>query len=258
MNRLFLDPHVHLHPQVPLKAFLDTAIGNFQTHGKARTTDRCGLVLTDVHGTDSFSSRLMTEEAPDWQLIPSSSAMTAKRPDGWELTLWPGRQLVSSEGLEVLALGPMADLPEKTLSTAELISAVLQAGALPLLPWGVGKWTATRGQRVDQLLQDIPSLAVADNGNRLRGTALPRRLRTAREQGHPLWQGSDPLPVPGAALTAGSHGVSCPCPEDLTATDLSAMLHLLRGPGSESFGRLTPLPAFFFRQAAMQLRKRLP
>ena len=182
MNRFFLDPHVHLHPQVSLKDFLDTAIGNFQTQGKARTTDRCGLVLTEVHGTDSFEARLMTEETPDWQKAPSNSTITAERSDGWQLTLWPGRQLVSSEGLEVLALGPMPDLPDKTRSTAELISAVLDAGAHTLLPWGVGKWTATRWQRVDQLLRDFPALAVADNGNRLRGTALPRRLRTARDE----------------------------------------------------------------------------
>lgn len=53
-----------------------------------------------------------------------------------------GRQIVTAEKLEVLALGTDLDIDDGR-PIREVLSLVTENGGLPVIPWGAGKWWET-------------------------------------------------------------------------------------------------------------------
>ena len=78
-----------------------------------------------------------------------AESLTASSKSGQDLSIVAGRQIVTAENLEILALGFDAGLDDG-LPIDEVILAVQAAGALCVLPWGFGKWTGKRGQNRSQ------------------------------------------------------------------------------------------------------------
>ncbi len=250
MTRLALDSHVHLHPNVPLEAAFDAAAANFPA------ADLRLLCLTDMCGVNS-AERLRTHRSGAWTVEETKGSFLARGPREISLFLLPGRQIVSSEGLELLALGLESALPDRKTPLSDLMDAVTAAGAVPVLPWGVGKWSGRRGEIVAELLRGRSDFGVSDNGNRLQGSSEPALLRAAREKGLPVLLGSDPLPLPGAHHRIAACGNSA---EGVTEDTPSQLLReILSRPGALTpYGRLTPPLPFFLQQVRMQLRKHLP
>jgi len=130
-----------------------------------------------------------------------------------DLVLVAGRQLVSSEQVEVLALAadPSAGLeawPDGEHPARELVERVLESGALAVLPWGVGKWLGTRGRLVAELLSDAklaehPRFFSGDIAQRC--WPWPRPAAFAR--GPRVLPGSDILPVAGAERRLAGFGL---------------------------------------------------
>ena len=59
-----------------------------------------------------------------------------------------GRQIVTLEKIEVLALGLKENYSDNK-SIEEVINYILSKNALPVIPWGVGKWIGKRGAIVE-------------------------------------------------------------------------------------------------------------
>lgn len=257
MPRLILDSHVHLHPPVKLERFLHTAWRNLRGAAKASEEDVCLLCLTDMEGTDS-PELLRAHAGPDWSLEERDGAFLARGSDGARLWLLPGHQIASSDGLELLALDCSTRIPDRSLPLEALIPRVLELGAVPVVPWGVGKWTGTRGLLVKALVQSRKDFCLADNGNRLRGSAEPPLLREARRLEMPVLLGSDPLPLEKAYIRAAACGNVV---EGITMEGLSpaALLReaLKRPEALVPYGSLAHPMNFVASQVAMQLRKRL-
>ena len=126
------------------------------------------------------------------------------------LLLIAGRQLITPERLEVLAIG--TDAAAASLTAADLtgtVRRVRDTGAWPVLPYGFGKWTGARGRTVRRLIDAARpgDFAVGDNGNRPRLLGCPRPLRRAAARGLGHLPGTDPLPLPGCRGQAGGYGV---------------------------------------------------
>jgi hypothetical protein len=166
-----------------------------------------------------------------------------------------GRQVVTRERLEVLALGTVAPLRDGE-SIETTLGAVRDAGAAAVLPWGVGKWLGARGAIVARVLAD-PQWAdvfLGDNGNRLTLGPEPPHLTTARRAGRGVLPGSDPLPLPGEETRVGSYGFAVEVALD-TLRPAAALLTLLKsGAAFVTFGRRTALPRFIGRQLALKLK----
>lgn len=177
--------------------------------------------------------------------------------DAKTLVAIAGRQIVSKDGLEVLALGTRQPFDEGQ-PTRTLIQKVARAGALPVLPWGVGKWMGTRGKRVTQLLRDrsMPRFFIGDNGNRPRFWSRPEQFRLARERDVGNLPGSDPLPFAGEVRQMGSYGLVLDGSIALErpAQDLKRRL-LDRSTALRRFGKREKTFRFLRNQFKMQLRK---
>jgi hypothetical protein len=173
------------------------------------------------------------------------------------LTLIAGRQLVTQERLEVLALGTTARLADgEPIETT--LAAVRDSGAAAVLPWGVGKWLGTRGAVVARVLADPEwqHVFLGDNGNRLELGPDPAPFTAARRGGRAVLPGSDPLPLPGEEARVGGYGFAVDVALD-PLRPAAALLSLLRsGAAFVVFGRREPLSRFVGNQLALKLKSR--
>jgi hypothetical protein len=215
---LYADAHVHIYRCFDLVRWLDAA--------RARAAALPGpllLLLTESAGYDYFAAlrasaegspprdapRNLTAEVVRAFPVAATREPVSLRAGGVHLVA--GRQLVSSEAIEVLALAadPAAGLgriADGTLAARDLLGRVLAAGAVAVLPWGVGKWLGVRGRRVaalaaDPELRGHPRFFMGDIAGRCRPWPAPAVFAATR-----VMPGSDILPVPGAEGRLAGYG----------------------------------------------------
>jgi hypothetical protein len=270
---LLVDAHVHLHREHRLATLLDAAVANFdearRTLEPAPSPASWGyaLLLTEILGPCVFdalangSDEAATSGAGGWRFERTGEALSliARAADRRPLILVRGRQIVTRESIEVLALLCSENVPDG-LPLDETLARVRAGGALPVLPWGFGKWWRERGRAVERRLRedDPGALFLGDNGGRPRIGPEPAMFRLARRLGYRVLPGSDPLPLPGHERRPGSYGLRLAARIDPDAPASSIRRALLEAPPRPaSFGRRRPLLAFARDQLAMQRRKRL-
>jgi hypothetical protein len=263
---LFVDSHVHIHDCFPLDSFLDAACHNFKIAAAAKTTDSewaAFLLLTESEGAHVFSrlgeiARSATGSENRWRFKTTDEdiSIEAIGPGGNRLFLVPGGQIVTAERLEVLCIGSRSRFEDK-MPIRETIDRVLEAGALPVLPWGPGKWFSERGKIVrDTIRYYGRELFLGDNGNRPGFWPSPRLFESASSDGHKILPGSDPLPFPSEAARAGSFGFFLDHQISMSHPARS-LISELRNPESipVPFGKLESSGRFFRNQIKMQLVK---
>jgi hypothetical protein len=265
---VLIDGHVHLHECFFLIELLDAAATNFVS--ASRDMGLTGqiykvLLLCDTSAQHSFSDLLRAVESNEpvsgWYFSSQTepTVISAVRDDDTQLLLIAGRQIQTSDGLEVLALCTNEKIRDG-LGTADTIEAAYSAGATAVLPWGFGKWHGKRGALVDQLIQreGAHRLVLGDNSGRLASLREPSQFRAARELQMSILAGTDPLPFPGHQRRVGRYGsfFRGPFDQNNAARSIQSLLHDDLGQ-LVTYGRgESPLP-FLINQAGMQLRKRL-
>jgi hypothetical protein len=259
-----VDGHVHLHDCFEVPDFLDAAAANLAAAAK-----RLGLpgkptgclLLAEAQGVDGFA-RLAdgTASTGAWRVSPTGEpvSLMARRQGALPIVLVAGRQIVSRERLEVLAVGTRATFADgRPLDQA--LAGVMAADAVAVVPWGVGKWQGARGRLIADLLERDRdrSLFVGDNGGRLGFAPRPKLFARAQRRCVPVLAGSDPLPSPGQLAKVGGYGFVAAVDLDAQAP-FAALRGYLQGLATspQTFGRLESLPGFVRSQLAMQVRKR--
>jgi hypothetical protein len=246
---IYADAHVHFYRCFDLLRLLSAA------RDRGRTLDGpLLLLLCESAGYAYFRAlrslaRGRRESLPANLTAPVLEAFPPRLTDEPEslrlgdLVLVAGRQLVSSEQVEVLALAadPSAGLdawPDGAHPARELVERVLESGALAVLPWGVGKWLGARGRRVAELLGDPglashPRLFAGDIAQR----CWPWPRPAAFERGPRVLPGSDILPVAGAEPRLAGFGLRLAVEADPARPARSLREGLAGGAPVESWGR---------------------
>jgi hypothetical protein len=266
---VLVDAHVHVHAGFDPDRFLDCALENFRRG--ARETGIAGpftgcLLLSEPAGEHWFRQVRGDGRAGGWRLRataePESLSAFRDGEDGAELVLVAGRQVRTREGLEVLALATAEDFTDG-LPLAETLSHVRASGALPVLPWGFGKWWLSRGALIAKSVTGGAGqgeLYLGDNAGRPAFARRPPLFREAERRGIPVLPGSDPLPLAGHVARAGSYGflLAGALDEARPARSLSILVRRLRSAGVQPrpFGRPSGLLQFCRDQAALRLRRR--
>lgn len=261
-EHLLVDGHVHFHESFDPRRFLDAAHANLRTAAERRDLPeaRGCLLFTESRGVTFFRSlRDGAVRAEGWRFSRTAEAesLFARRREGGRVLLVAGRQVVTTERLEVLAIGVDADF-EDGQGLRETVDVVGAADGVPVIPWGFGKWTGRRGKLVAAMVETAAPgrLFLGDNGGRLSLGATPELFAVAEDRRVPVLPGSDPLPFPDQVDRVGSYGFVLPGPPDpeRPAAWVKARLRELRESPSQ-FGRLESLPRFCRYQVAMQLRR---
>lgn len=216
---IFVDAHVHLHHCFALQTVLDSALQNFRDHVPNMTTDlqhQLGvLVINEIGQQNSFAqlradvSQQQAITLDDWtlQVTPEQESLVAQHSTGQQILLIVGRQIVTSEKIEVLSLFSSTTIPEQQSLEKTLLN-VHMAGGLAVLPWGFGKWFGKRGKLVNQVIQDRSptEILIGDNGNRPGFWINPVYLNKAKKKGIKVLPGTDPLPLATEVHRPGSFG----------------------------------------------------
>jgi len=266
---IVIDAHGHLHSCFGVCDFLERASSNLsKTVSRSVRGSRptCVLFVLSTPEADGFNRLRRTVErgadcglgSRNWEAhVTAEPDSLCLMSDDCSLVTVAGRQMVSRERLEVLALGTRQQFKEGQPAQT-LIQKVAQAGAIPVLPWGVGKWMGARGRVVESLIESsaLPPFFLGDNANRPAFWPPPSQFRRAEEQGIRNLSGSDPLPFPEEVQRVGSFGVVLNGALDLDrpAEDLKRML-LDPTTTFRQFGRRETPGRFVRNQLKMQYRK---
>lgn len=262
-----VDAHVHFHRCCEPEPFLRAAASNFRNYAVAGQSNVIGaLFLTETRHEKAF------ERIREW-----SCASRDTRTDRWScsepedglslvlkeenddtLILVRGRQIVTREQLEVLALGTDVEI-EDGVDIREVIAQVVGENGVAVIPWGFGKWVGSRGRLIKELLHDptAPQFYLGDSGNRP-GFWMERELWSVWKQVRPKdISGSDPLPFSEACGRAGSRGFCLDSRLNLS-NPARELLSTMSQPDAVTaqFGLDENLLRFGFNQVRMQVRKR--
>ncbi len=217
MNELILvDGHVHFHDCFDLGLFLEYTRNNFlrkaQDLGYAKEIAKV-ICFTESEGVDYFNKlknyAVSNTKIKNWKfsLTENSNSIKINSDDNDTIIVFAGRQIVTSEKLEVLAIG----LEEKIndgLPVNEVIEKVNDLNKIPVLPWGAGKWTGVRGKIIEKIILSAHNgdVFLGDNGNRPVFWSEPGLIELGRSKQIFNLPGSDPLPVKSGMKNAGKSG----------------------------------------------------
>ncbi|HEY9888618.1 MAG TPA: hypothetical protein V6D02_09480 [Candidatus Obscuribacterales bacterium] len=266
---ILMDTHVHLHRCFAVEQVLAKGWANFAKvaaqRGQRDNFIGC-LGLTEMAGEGWFNQQRQLAQGTgavslpdDWQLKSTADAVSlwATHPTGARLLLLAGRQIITQEKLEVLALLTPVALPDGD-SLGGTVAAIAAQGGIPVLPWGVGKWIGPRGTLVTAFLQqqDRPKILLGDNSGRPWGWRRPPSFHLAEQQGLPVLPGTDPLPLPSEAARVGSFGLhwTGPLDSERPGQTIYAQLQALSPPIS-AYGPLEMPWRFVKNQVALRLQK---
>ena len=259
------DSHVHIYDCFDLGLFFDSAWHNFYQQAKllSSQTDFSSVLLLTEAKQDQWFSKLGQNESPagSWTFHKTSESCSlfAQNADGHKILVINGRQIVTSENLEVLALATASELPDGSPINS-VVEWVINNNAIPVIPWGFGKWWGIRGKVLSRLLDSFPAdeLFLGDNSGRPWLLGKPGHFSVAeREQRHIL-PGSDPLPFPSESRRPGSVGFFFTGTVD-NNTPAKCLRDSIKDPNTTigTYMHCERLFPFFRYQVAMQVKKRI-
>lgn len=266
-STLIVDAHVHVHHTANPSELLFAAAANFSHVARraVKSSWQGVLMLAEMEGTNWFESLLAAEGRAGldgWEVsVPSKESISLYVGRGdMSMLVVAGRQIVTAEGLEVLALGTR-DTIANGMSLAETLRRVQESKAIAVLPWGAGKWLGRRGKLVMEVIGDdnpaVGHVFAGDNSGRPVFWPAPRVFDAAVSRGHPVLPGTDPLPLPGEEGRVGRFGfwLTGVLDREAPATSLCATLLTAKAGEVHPYGARESSWRFVYNQIALRLSK---
>jgi len=267
---IFVDAHVHIYDNFNLEKFFDNALSNFRkvANEKSKKNFFFFLLLAESHGFNYFNrlkeinknNNALVQSIGKWSvsLTQDINSIIINTKDNNEIFLISGRQVISKEGFEVLALFSNLKI-EDGLPIAELLDLIIKVEGLPVIPWGFGKWLGKRKDCLLKILNGVKysNLFLGDNSGRISIIARPKIFNIAEKKGIRILAGTDPLPLSSEEKRPGSFGFSIKgsITRENPAIDLKQKI-INHNSQFESYGKLENPLRFMRNQLAMQVRKK--
>ena len=209
------DGHVHLYPGYDIRAALDNLRRNLAGHAGGAVCMAFLAERSDCHFFRDFASRAPEMLAAQVAVEQHENVLLLHEAGFPDLYIVAGRQVISAERVEILALTTDGAIPDG-LPARETVARVHQAGGVPVISWAPGKWFFARRKVVEDLLAHCKpgTLLVGDTSLRPRGWLTPVLMKRALAAGFGLVAGSDPLPFAGEESMLGRYGIRLDCAFD--------------------------------------------
>jgi hypothetical protein len=206
---------VHIYPGYSLRDFFYSAKSNLENclESAAQDTAQIAKVLCLAERSDCNFFAGLAERISQ---INDLSCKETKENNSLsigieqsEILIIAGRQIVTAERLELLALG-LSEVIDDGMPFSETLQIVNQLGAIAVLPWSPGKWMFRRKRIVESLLRSTqPSeLYLGDTSLRPDLFREPELFELAASLRFSILAGTDPLPLKNEELRTGSY-VTC-------------------------------------------------
>ncbi|MGB3511729.1 MAG: hypothetical protein WBA93_21320 [Microcoleaceae cyanobacterium] len=215
-QKIITDAHVHIHKCFKIDQLLNASLENFQKISQTTTDIEKSvflIFLTEMPGDFEFSKLLEYaknyQQINNWKLAPTQESISiyAVNNDNQKIFIIAGRQIVTAEKLEVLALISDSEFADN-LPVETTIQNIVSKGGIPVLPWGVGKWLGKRGKILQTSLNSdtLPMVYFGDNSGRPNFWSRPAYFQIAEKKGWKVLPGTDPLPLKSEYSRPGSFG----------------------------------------------------
>jgi len=227
--KIFFDTHVHLYPGFHFSSSIRRACGQLKEFNSE--IELAVFCLTEVGELDYFQELSSGQVSGMPPLLHSSdgSVLIFDETFGLPFCVLAGRQYNTVEGLEVLGLGIRTKIIKLGLGNA--VDAISSSGGLPVVPWGLGKWTFSRRRTLQGFIANSPSkFALADSANRPQIWSEDYLFAAIKTRGLPILAGSDPLPLVEQDRFIGTFGTLIDTDLDLKSP-FNSILKALWCPG---------------------------
>lgn len=270
-NLLLVDAHVHMYDCFDLAVFLGSSFSNFKNVAASfgYLTGYTPILFMTEGRNERWFDRIL-RLADDREVIEADNLVHYKfmrtlepfslsvHEDGSPpLFLIAGRQIVTKEKLEVLALVTISKIPDG-LALNTTYESIIEYGGIPVLPWGFGKWMGKRGKILKGFLEKRADeqIFLGDNSGRPAFLPAPPQFNSRKGKGIRILPGSDPLPFASECHKPGSFGCAISGSVDPSEPG-NDFRRIILNPHTRpvSFGHLETLPRFLKNQLFMQLLK---
>lgn len=265
---ILVDAHVHIYSCFELTQLFNSAFNNFAwaaARENSNSTYSAILFLTETN-QDNYFDYLTTLATDNIQLSPKlkveitqeDCSLVVRHGSEGVLYLIAGRQIITAEDLEVLALAINHKIKDGK-PIQKVIENTISWGGIPVIPWGFGKWIGRRGAVLEKLIttHNFPYLFLGDNSGRPSFWSNPYYFQLAQKQGIQILPGSDPLPFASEFCRVGSFGFAVSGIIDAKIPAQSIKQILLKSPVKLKPYGLPETPYRFIRnQITMQIVKR--
>jgi hypothetical protein len=219
---ILIDGHVHIYDCFKVTLLLEAAYANFsaEAHRQKKNDAFLGILLLTETSKDKWYNRLShlhdnsasSDDATvsKWSFtrqIEENCSLLAHGDAGKSVVLIAGKQIVTSEGIEVLAIATNKTF-EDGMQLQDVLRVVQENNAIPVLPWGVGKWWGKRGKLIKNVLMSnhFKGIFLGDIAGRPTFWPQPSLFSIAHSMGVKVLPGTDPLPLPSETIIPGSYG----------------------------------------------------
>ncbi|NQU39514.1 MAG: hypothetical protein HQ523_06145 [Lentisphaerae bacterium] len=205
---IVVDTHVHLYPGYDLAEGLPAVAARLRSLAPGAVPAVCLTERTGQHVFQALAEgRVSVGTSMEMTLVEGGSgSAVCLRDEVGPFYILPGRQMVTAERLEILALG--RDLALADGARAEsMIQTILKTEAIPVLTWAFGKWWFGRSHQVRALVARFAPEELWLGDTTMRPREWPRGtiMRGAIANGRRVLAGSDPLPSPAEFALAGRY-----------------------------------------------------
>lgn len=259
------DAHVHIYDCFDLNLFFDSAWHNFYQQAQLLKTQNnfCAALLLTEAKQDNWFLKLKENSSPasNWSFHETNeqTSLSAQHTDGHEILIINGRQIVTAENLEVLALATTEVLADGQ-PISKVVDWAINKHAIPVIPWGFGKWWGSRGDILSNTLSNFAAenLFLGDNSGRPWFLGKPKHFDVAESEQRRILPGSDPLPFASETTRPGSVGFYLTEAFDKN-TPANSICELLRNTNTtiDSYMHCERIVPFLRNQFAMQFKKRM-
>ncbi|MDM8541022.1 hypothetical protein QUF90_08030 [Desulfococcaceae bacterium HSG9] len=207
--KLIADTHIHLYPCYDLITAFDNLRLNLQKLAPAASRAAFFSERSDCNyfaGIRDGSVKVISDDFRIEPLDEKDGLVLIEKNDS-VLYLFPGRQIVSAERIEILALTTDMAIDDD-LPAQDVLNAVTDAGGVPVLSWAPGKWMFKRKNVISELINSFSPDKMLIGDTSLRPTLWkePLLMRKAVKKGFSVLAGSDPLPFIGDEKYLGRYG----------------------------------------------------
>lgn len=206
--RIVIDAHVHIYPCYDLRFAMASLLKNLSYIGG---NAQKAAFLAERHDCHYFSSFKKNSERL-WNGIRirrtgEENGLTISVDGVDQLYLFAGRQIVTAERIEILALTINSDISDG-LKADNVVEHILDKRGIPVISWAPGKWLFKRKRVVKNLIDKFSpgEIIIGDTTLRPFLWKEPFLMRSAKKRGFGLVAGSDPLPFAGEEKYMGSYG----------------------------------------------------
>jgi hypothetical protein len=228
---LIIDTHLHFYPCYDLSKALNTLRINLLRLDSNAVYIGILTERSDCNFFEEMYENPSRFETTGRKVSPFKGAILLKEDGFRDIYLLPGRQIVTSERIEILCLLQDAKIDDG-LPAQLVIDEIRKLNGIPVVSWSPGKWLFKRGKIVNNLIHSNPpgSLLLGDTSLRPICWPKPNMMKTAEKSGFVIISGSDPLPFSGDENMLGRYATSIKCDFD-TKDPVGSLRSSLLQPG---------------------------